>query len=147
MPTKILKTIQIPVRTTQRCEMVDITALIDERLRRGKVDDAVVIVYSPHTTAGVCINENADPDVRRDVVAKLDAMIPKSEGYYRHAEGNSDSHVKAILTGNSVTLFTDNGKLALGQWQGVYFCEFDGPRDRTVWVKIMHDRVHSNDND
>ena len=96
-----------------------------------------MIVYIPHTTAAVTINENYDADVKHDLLAKLAALIPKSEQYYQHDEGNSDSHLKTALVGNSATILIENGKLVLGRWQGVYFCEFDGPRDRDVIVKIV----------
>jgi secondary thiamine-phosphate synthase enzyme len=140
MSTRILKTLKFRVPTQHRNQLVEVTERIGELLKKESVDDAVVVVYSPHTTAGVCIQENADPDVKTDLLAKLEAMIPKSEGYYRHAEGNSDSHLKTVLTGNSVNLLVESGKLLLGQWQGVYLCEFDGPRERELWVKVFHDR-------
>jgi len=128
---------RLTIPTTQRSEMVDITDRINAFLRIKRVTSGYVIVYSPHTTAGVCINENADPDVKRDVLQKLEAMIPKSEAFYNHAEGNSDSHVKTILTGNSVMILIEAGKLVLGQWQGIYLCDFDGPRKREVLVKLI----------
>ena len=123
--------------TTERCEMLEITDKVRAAVRSGDVRDGFAVVYVPHTTAGICINENADPDVKHDVLAKLESLVPKRETYYRHAEGNSDSHVKAILTGSSVTVFIENGELVLGQWQGIYFCEFDGPRSRQVLVKLV----------
>ena len=95
------------------------------------------MVYVPHTTAAVSINENADPDVKHDVVKKLEELIPQAESYYRHGEGNSDSHLKTILTGPSVTLIIDAGRLVLGMWQGIYFCEYDGPRTREYLVKVV----------
>lgn len=97
----------------------------------------MIIIYVPHTTAAVTINENADPDVKSDFLAKLSAMIPKNETYYEHNEGNSDSHVKTALVGNSATVLVERGQLVLGTWQGIYFCEFDGPRNREVLVKIV----------
>jgi secondary thiamine-phosphate synthase enzyme len=97
----------------------------------------MAIVYVPHTTAAVTINENADPDVKHDMLAKLSELIPKTEKYYRHSEGNSDSHVKTALVGNSVTVLIEGGRLVLGQWQGIYFCEFDGPRSREMHVKLV----------
>jgi len=96
-----------------------------------------VVLYVPHTTAAVTVNENYDPDVKHDVLAKLSEMIPKSEKYYQHDEGNSDSHLKTALVGNSAMLIVENGKLLLGQWQGIYFCEFDGPRNRELIVKLL----------
>ncbi len=147
MPTKILKTFKITVPTQERNQLVEVTQQIQEMVRRERIEDAVVLVYSPHTTAGVTIQENADPAVKSDLLAKLSALIPKSESFYKHAEGNSDSHLKTVLTGNSAQLIVENGKLMLGQWQGVYLCEFDGPRPRELWLKVFHDRVHSNERD
>jgi secondary thiamine-phosphate synthase enzyme len=97
----------------------------------------MVIAYVPHTTAAVTINENADPDVRHDLLRKLEELIPKHEPYYQHGEGNSDSHVKTSLVGNSVTVLIEDGQLVLGRWQGIYFCEFDGPRTREMHVKVV----------
>jgi secondary thiamine-phosphate synthase enzyme len=101
-----------------------------------------VTAFVPHTTAGITINENADPDVKADVLRKLDALVPKAEPYYRHGEGNSDSHLKAVVTGTSVTIFVDRGRLVLGQWQGVWFCEYDGPRQRQLHLKAFGNVVH-----
>ena len=126
-----------PVRTSQRNEIVDITSLVQDVVAGSKVADGFVIVHVPHTTAAVTINENYDPDVKRDMLRKLEEMVPKHESYYRHDEGNSDSHVKASLVGNSVTILVEAGRLVLGRWQGVYFCEFDGPREREVMVKVV----------
>lgn len=124
---------EFTVETQDRCGVMDITrqvnAMIPSSLRCG-----VCHVFCPHTTAGLTVNENADPNVKRDFMAKLAAMIPKHEDYYRHEEGNSDAHLKATLVGPSVTLPVREGRLALGTWQGVYFCEFDGPRTRRVQV-------------
>jgi len=120
--------------TSSRSEMVDVTSMIKKVLPAGFVN-GFIIVYVPHTTAGVTINENADPDVKSDMLKKLEALVPKHEAYYRHGEGNSDSHVKTALVGNSVTVLVDNGKMLLGQWQGIYFCEFDGPRQREFYVR------------
>jgi len=125
------------VKTHTRNEMVEVTDEVQNAIRRKRVSDGYVIVYVPHTTAAVTINENADPDVRHDMLAKFEAMIPKDESYYRHGEGNSDSHVKASLVGSSVTVLIDGGKLVLGRWQGIYFCEFDGPREREMMVKLV----------
>ena len=126
-----------PVKTKQRSQIVDITDVVRQRAKKHNVRDGMAIVYVPHTTAGVTINENYDPDVKRDLLAKLDELIPKRESYYEHAEGNSDGHLKTALVGNSATVLIEQGKLVLGQWQGIYFCEFDGPRDREVFVKVV----------
>ena len=125
------------VRTTQRSEMIDVTDRIQAIVSRLGVADGMVIVYVPHTTAAATINENADPDVRHDLLRKLDELIPKHEPYYQHGEGNSDSHLKTSLVGNTVTMLIENGRLALGRWQGIYFCEFDGPRARDMLVKVV----------
>jgi secondary thiamine-phosphate synthase enzyme len=117
--------------------MIDVTDRVRDALRTQKVTDGFAIVYVPHTTAAVTINENADPDVKHDLLRKLESLIPKNETYYQHNEGNSDSHLKTALTGNSVMVLIDNGELVLGTWQGIYFCEFDGPRTREMIVKIV----------
>jgi secondary thiamine-phosphate synthase enzyme len=131
------KTVRLSVTTHHRSEWVEITRQVEEVVRKQDVADGIVVVYVPHTTAGVCINENADPDVARDVLGKLDRLFPKDEPAFRHAEGNSDSHLKAIFTGSSVTVLAERGRLVLGQWQGIYLAEFDGPRSRTVLVKCI----------
>jgi secondary thiamine-phosphate synthase enzyme len=125
------------VTTTSRSQIVDITPLVANVIASQQVRDGMVVVYVPHTTAAVTINENADPDVKHDFLRKLDELVPRREGYYRHGEGNSDSHVKTSLVGNSATALIENGQLVLGTWQGIYFCEFDGPRQREVLVKVV----------
>jgi secondary thiamine-phosphate synthase enzyme len=125
------------VHTQTRCEMIDVTTLVEELIAGVGVKSGMAIVYVPHTTAAVTINENADPDVRHDLLRKLEALVPKDERYYRHSEGNSDSHLKTSLVGNSVTVLIEEGQLVLGRWQGIYFCEFDGPRRRELQVKIV----------
>jgi secondary thiamine-phosphate synthase enzyme len=125
------------VRTSRRSEIVDLTPIVQRFVRDNAVMSGMAIVYVPHTTAGVTINENADPDVKHDMLKKLDSLIPKDEPYYQHGEGNSDSHVKAALVGNSATVLIEDRKLVLGTWQGIYFCEFDGPRERKVLVKLV----------
>ena len=125
------------IRTRTRSEMIDVTRLIEKFVESEKVIDGMVIVYVPHTTAAVTINENADPDVKSDMLQKLATLVPKHESYYRHGEGNSDSHVKTSLVGNSITVLIERGSLVLGQWQGIYFCEFDGPRQREMHIKLV----------
>ena len=125
------------IRTRTRSEMIDVTRLIEKFVESERVTDGMVIVYVPHTTAAVTINENADPDVKSDMLQKLATLVPKHESYYRHGEGNSDSHVKTSLVGNSVTVLIERGSLVLGQWQGIYFCEFDGPRQREIHIKVV----------
>ena len=125
------------VNTHARSEMIDVTSRVQKLVTKHAVSDGYVIVYVPHTTAAVTVNENADPDVKSDMLKKLETLIPKREPYYEHAEGNSDSHVKTSLVGNSVTVLIEGGKLILGTWQGIQFCEFDGPRTRSFLVKLV----------
>jgi secondary thiamine-phosphate synthase enzyme len=129
--------IQLNIRSSARSEMIDITRAVEEKLFRAGVKSALVFIFVPHTTAGVCLNEAADANVRADVMRKLDTMIPQQESYYTHQEGNSDAHVKTALTGNSITVLFEKNRLRLGQWQGVFLCEFDGPRERTVWIRAL----------
>lgn len=125
----------INVATESRVQFVDITALVRAKVAESGVKNGVCYVYIPHTTAGVTINENADPDVMRDLIRGLDRLVPESADY-RHREGNSDAHIKASLMGSSVMVPVVDGRLAMGTWQGIYFCEFDGPRNRTCRVGI-----------
>jgi len=127
---------QFTVKTSGRCQMIDITDQVRSILRDAGYTSGVCQVYVPHTTAGVTINENADPDVPRDILATLEKLVPP-HGNYRHSEGNSDAHVKASLMGISQTVFFENGNLILGTWQSLFFCEFDGPRTRSVYVKLI----------
>lgn len=131
-----LKTLRI--KTDRRTQLVDVTREVQRFVQESGVASGVCHVYVPHTTAGVAINEHADPDVARDVEGVLDRLVPHA-GPYRHGEGNSDSHAKAVLTGTSQAIFIENGKLLLGTWQGIFFCEFDGPRDRRLHVKLVSD--------
>ena len=128
--------ITLTVHTHSHSEMVDITSLVAKALPAGLLN-GFAIIYVPHTTAAVTIQENADPDVQHDLLRKLESLIPRHESYYRHSEGNSDSHVKTSLVGNSAMVLIERGKLVLGTWQGIYFCEFDGPRERTLLVKLV----------
>ena len=123
------------VQTRRRNEFVEITEQVRQSLERADVRDGLGVVYCPHTTAAVTINENADPDVVHDMLLWLERAVPKEQPGFRHGEGNSDSHIKASLVGSSATVLVEDGRLVLGRWQGVYFCEFDGPRQRTVRVK------------
>ena len=125
------------VKTKQRSEIVDVTDCVRRLVKQNNIRDGMAICYVPHTTAAVTINENYDPDVKHDMLRKLETLIPKTETYYQHDEGNSDSHVKTSLVGNSTTVLIENGDLVLGRWQGVYFCEFDGPREREMYVKLI----------
>jgi secondary thiamine-phosphate synthase enzyme len=125
------------VGTSKRTEFVEITDQVRAAVRSAGLKSGVCVVYCPHTTAGVTIQENADPDVVRDVLLWLNHHIPKDVPGFRHAEGNSDAHIKTSLIGTSVTIIVENGDLVFGTWQGVYFCEFDGPRTRTVQVQTI----------
>ena len=122
------------VKTSSRIQMVDITASIQEEVMKSDITDGACLVYVPHTTAGITINEGADPSVCTDILTKLNELVPAGAGY-RHMEGNADSHIKASLIGSSVSLIVENGRLFLGTWQKVFFCEFDGPRSRKVYIK------------
>ena len=126
----------LTVRTGGHAQFLDITDQVEEVVKGSGVSTGVARVYVPHTTAGVTINENADPDVVHDILEDLDRLIPESEGYYRHGEGKSSSHMKASLMGSCQTVLVENGRLVLGTWQGIYFCEFDGPRTRRVHVQV-----------
>ena len=127
---------QFSVRTQSRIDFIDITREISKIVNECKVRDGVCYVFIPHTTASITINENADPDVVSDIKKELEKMVPFADNY-RHSEGNSAAHIKASLLGSSETIIIENGELVLGTWQGIYFCEFDGPRTRKVLVKII----------
>jgi secondary thiamine-phosphate synthase enzyme len=126
------------LKTSRRTEWVNITAEVSRAVSASGVSHGVCHIFIPHTTAGVTINEGDDPDVARDMEAAFDRLIPR-EARYKHYEGNSDSHIKATLTGTSQTIPIEDGRLRLGRWQSIFFCEFDGPRDREVLVKIVPD--------
>jgi secondary thiamine-phosphate synthase enzyme len=126
----------ITVRTRERDEMLEITAEVQTCFRDAGISDGVVEVFVPHTTAGITINENADPTTEADILDDLDRLIPWRQPYYRHMEGNSAAHFKASLMGSSVRVILQSGRLVLGTWQGIFFCEFDGPRNRKVHVHI-----------
>jgi secondary thiamine-phosphate synthase enzyme len=128
---------EIRVRTSTRTEMVEITDEVAAIVARGGVREGAAVIQSLHTTAAITINENADPFVVHDVLSKLDRLIPREEPYYRHAEGNSDSHLKTSFVGPSATVIVSGGELVLGTWQGIYLCEFDGPRERRVAVQLL----------
>ena len=130
--------IKLSVRTTKHTQMADITGMIRKVVEESGVREGICTVFVPHTTAAVTINENADPDVVRDLTAELGKIVPWEDGY-RHLEGNSAAHLKASLIGFSEQIIVDEGKLVLGTWQGIWFCEFDGPRSRSVYVKLMGD--------
>jgi len=129
---------RLAVHSNQRKELVDITEALRQEVRDAGWQNGMLLVFNPHTTAGLTINEGADPDVRRDILAALTRLVPE-QGDYQHAEGNSDAHIQATLTGASVRLPVQSGRLALGRWQSVFFCEFDGPRTRNVLLQFVTD--------
>lgn len=130
---------KVDIKTSSKVEFQEITAKVRDIVGGSGVKNGVCYVFVPHTTAGVTVNEHADPSVVEDIAAQLDKMVPE-HGNYRHLEGNSPAHIKAVIVGDSETLFIEDGRLALGTWQGVFFCEFDGPRNRNVFVKIVAER-------
>jgi secondary thiamine-phosphate synthase enzyme len=129
-----MRTFQL--RTSTQTEFVDITRSVQEAVKKTGVEDGICIIFIPHTTAGVTINENADPSVIQDIIMELNKIVPFKDPY-RHMEGNSPAHIKASLVGCSQIVFVESRKLVLGTWQGIFFCEFDGPRSRKVFVKVM----------
>ena len=130
---------KLNVRTSEHTQMLDITAQIQAVVRESGVKDGICTVFIPHTTAAVTINENADPDVVRDFTMEINKIVPW-EDHYAHMEGNSAAHLKSSMIGFSEQIIIDNGYLVLGTWQGIYFCEFDGPRRRSFYVKLMKDQ-------
>ena len=127
--------IELPITSTRREEFIDITSSLAQLVSDSGITDGCLVCFVPHTTAGITINENADPDVTTDLLGKLGRMIPQEDGYH-HAEGNSDAHLKSSLVGCSLTIPFESGRLLLGTWQAVFFCEFDGPRNRRLTVRV-----------
>lgn len=125
------------LKTNDFCELKEITDIVKNEVSLSKVTDGICVVYCPHTTAGITINENADPDVFTDIIMKTKKMIERHDKDFRHMEGNSDSHIKSSLFGASETIIIEKGDLLLGTWQGIYFAEFDGPRSRKFMIKII----------
>ena len=136
MGLKVIQTFQ--VRTSTRTEFIDVSRRVQEAVKKAGVEDGICIIFVPHTTAGVTINENADPSVVQDMIMALNQIVP-FQVPYRHREGNSPAHIQASLVGCSKIVFVQSGKLVLGTWQGIFFCEFDGPRNREVHVKVIPD--------
>ena len=126
----------ITIKSHRRNELIDVTRQISDAVSQSGITDGLVVAFVPHTTAGITINENADPSVVHDILYCLEKLIPHSQRGFQHSEGNSDSHIKASLIGSSVTVMVENSQLVLGTWQGIYFCEFDGPRTRRLMVKV-----------
>ena len=131
-------TISLRIETTQKTQTIDITERVVERVTESRIRDGICVVTVAHTTAAVFVNENADPDVQRDLLVTLSRLVPDS-GDYHHAEGNGPAHIKSVLVGHDVTVTVKAGKLALGRWQGIYFAEFDGPRTRSATVTVVSD--------
>ncbi len=128
----------VSVKTSKQVEFVEITDLVQEAVRKAGIKEGICIVFVPHTTAGVTINENADPSVVQDIMMELNKIVPFKDQYL-HGEGNSPAHIKSSLIGCSQNIIIESGRLSLGTWQGVFFCEFDGPRNRKVYVKVIPD--------
>jgi len=128
--------IELPVKTHTKTEIVDITKEVQEIVDKSKIKNGLCCLYIPHTTAGIIINENADPTVKEDIINMLNKLVPFTANY-QHTEGNAFAHIKSSIVGNSKIIFIENGEIKLGTWQGIFFCEFDGPRSRYVWIKII----------
>lgn len=126
----------LPVRTDKKSQIISITSQIQAVVNKSKIKNGLCVVFNPHTTAAITINEDADPSVKSDMINELNKIVP-DESHYTHMEGNSDAHIKASLMGSDRVIIVNNGKLELGTWQGIFFCEFDGPRSRKVYVKII----------
>lgn len=127
---------RVSLKTGSRCALTDITAEVSRIVTQSDIAEGLCCVYSPHTTAGITINENADPSVKRDILVWMDQAVPE-RGNYTHAEGNSDAHIKTLMTGLSAVVPVSDAKLVLGTWQGIYFCEYDGPRNRQYCVQVI----------
>ena len=125
----------LEIKTSSHSEMINITPTIQKCVAESGVEDGICLIFVPHTTAAVTINENADPDVQNDMIMELEKIVPWADGY-RHYEGNSAAHLKASILGPSQQIIIENGRLQLGTWQGIYYCEFDGPRNRKLMVKV-----------
>ncbi len=134
----VSKSVTISLNTERRNQIIDITARVEKIVADSGVKDGLALIFVPHTTAAITINENADPDVKSDILGYLEKLIPQNAGF-RHSEGNSDAHIKSSLVGCQVMVVIDDGRLVLGTWQGICFCEFDGPRRRNIIVKVIAD--------
>ncbi len=127
---------RIKIKTNKRVDLIDITGKISQKVKDFEVKDGVLILNVPHTTAGITINESADPDVKKDIIDEMNKVIP-FEDNYKHREGNSAAHIKSTIVGGSENIIIQNNKLLLGRWQGIFFCEFDGPRSRNLNIKVI----------
>jgi len=128
--------VELKISTGRQIELIDITAQVQDVVTDSKIKEGACIVFVPHTTAAVTINEGADPAVKRDIISELDKIIPLNDNY-AHREGNAAAHIKATITGSSETILVENGRLVLGTWQSIYFCEYDGPRSRKVHIRLI----------
>ena len=128
--------ISFDINTNKRTELIDITSLVDGYIKKSEIRDGICIIFIPHTTAGITINENYDTSVKKDILNTLNKLVPENFNY-THSEGNSPAHIKASIVGSSAALFVEDSKLVFGTWQGIFFCEFDGPRKRKVHLKII----------
>ena len=126
----------LDIKTSHRVELIDVTAKVNSLIYESGIKDGICCLFTPHTTAGVTINENADPSVKVDIAYKLNSLIP-AHNHYTHVEGNADSHIKSTIVGQSINLIIDGGIAVLGTWQGIFFCEFDGPRSRKLYIKLI----------
>lgn len=131
--------IKLDVSSSSRETLIDITGKVRSVIEEEGIEEGICSLFVPHTTAGILINESADPDVAMDIKEKLSSLVPPNDGY-RHREGNSDAHIKSSIVGSTLRLIVEEGELQLGKWQGIFFCEFDGPRQRKVWVKLNSER-------
>lgn len=129
----------LQVDTTSRCQMIDLTDRVQAAVQAAGLKRGLVGIFVPHTTAGITINENADPDVAQDMLRQLEQMVPQHQNFYRHAEGDTAAHLKASMVGSSVIVIVEQETLRLGRWQGLWLCEFDGPRSRNVWLHLATD--------
>jgi len=127
---------EIDIQTNNKSEMIEITSIVQKAVSKEKVVTGICVIFAPHTTAAITINENADPDVPRDIIAALGKVVP-FDAAYRHMEGNSAAHVKSTLVGSSQVVLIENSRLVLGTWQSIFFCEFDGPRTRKILIKVI----------
>jgi secondary thiamine-phosphate synthase enzyme len=127
---------KITIHSTDQTEIIDITRKVQSVADKSSINNGLCLIFVPHTTAAVTINENADPDVKSDILKEINKVIPFSDSY-RHMEGNSAAHIKASLFGSSGTVIIQNGNFQLGTWQGIFFCEFDGPRTRQIWISLL----------
>ncbi len=130
---------KLTVKTHSRTELIDVTSEIQNVIRSNQIQSGICQIFVPHTTAGITINENADPTVARDILMELNKIIPFNDSYH-HIEGNSAAHIKSSIIGPSLSVIIEDGRLQLGTWQGIYFCEFDGPRHRQLWLKVLLDK-------